>query len=684
MKLSQYAGIALGVIFGAGCGNGIPANKGIQNRVALEAFDSCGNLEQYIEDTAVLQMRSTLEMSKNGGGYYFFGGIEDAARAEAGTASASGPSAYTTTNTQVAGVDEADFVKNDGTRIFLISGNKLYINASWPAAELHTVSQVQLEGWPREMYLDGNDHVVVFSSVYLQLPGDSTRSCSSSMGCAYMYSNTMKVTVVDVSTLASPHVITEYYLPGAYTNSRRISDSVRLVMADSFRWPADMKWYVEYSEGLYNDKAALARAYDELMNSNERIIRNQSLDAWMPKSYYRAPDGSLASAGYECNEFHRSTAPSKLGFVSLVTMDLSPNTLAAVGHPTVQRTTLLADPGEIYASPSALYVASWHWWWWPEPGQDDYTYIHKFDITHPSSATYVASGGVPGHIVDQFSMDEHDGFFRVATTIGKRVWDARNPWGRMEFTNQVHVLGEDSGQLRIVGQTEQLQPGETIRSARFIGNRGFVTTFRNTDPFMTFDLSNPANPRRVGELHIPGFSTYLHPIDENHLLAIGEYIPETTPVDWRARALQLSIFDVSDFAHPRQTFTQLVGTAYGWSEAAYDHKAFNYFPERKLLAIPFFDWQQSSSWNWSNFTSELRVFSVDGNSGFTPRGAISMRDMYQQANRSSWTYYWAPYIRRSVMADDFVYAISDSGIRVANVSSLSTPLASVTFNPYSE
>ena len=143
---------------------------------------------------------------------------------------------------------------------------------------------------------------------------------------------------------------------------------------------------------------------------------------------------------------------------------------------------------------------------------------------------------------------------------------------------------------------------------------------------------------------------------------------------------------MSDLANPRQTHTQLVGTAYGWSEAQNEHKAFNYFAAKKLLAIPFADWSNTVSGYdyWNSFTSDLRVFSVDPVLGFTPRGAISMRDLYQTYSYDGWYYYWQPYVRRSVMADDFVYSISDSGIRVANIANLSAPIATTRFNKYVE
>jgi hypothetical protein len=191
----------------------------------------------------------------------------------------------------------------------------------------------------------------------------------------------------------------------------------------------------------------------------------------------------------------------------------------------------------------------------------------------------------------------------------------------------------------------------------------------------------------MGELTVPGFSTYLHPMDATHLLTIGTYMPAPVagqPTDWQARALQLAIYDVSDLANPRQTFTQLVGTAYGWSEAQYEHKAFNYFAAKKLLAIPFSDWSYGNTgqFYWDRFVSDLRVYGVDPVTGFTAKGAVNLNDLYQVQQYSNWVYYWTPSVRRSVMADDFVYAISDAGLRVANILNLSAPLATVRFDRY--
>ncbi|MGV3620259.1 MAG: beta-propeller domain-containing protein, partial [Archangium sp.] len=649
----------------------------------------------YLEDTAVLQMRTQLEAQRDGvpsfGWWGGWGWAEDFAlggppRAEATNGAAGGgksaPTDYTQTNNQVAGVDEADFVKNDGTRIFAVSGNTLHAAKSWPATDLGIQGTLAIEGYPTEMFLDGTDKAVVFSSIYQWYPLSNQGGVQcAGLHCGYYYANTVKVTEVDVSDMTNLRVTRETYLPGHYNSARKVGTSVRLVLSDDFNFPPGFKWSPDWSEGLWNDKARLKAEYNRIIAQNEALIRQQTLAEWVPAAKIKA-NGQTTIVPHACEEFSRVNAPTRLGQVSVVTLDLNADS--------VHRTSILAEPGEIYASTNNLYVATRHWWWWPAPGQKDTTYLHKFDISAPGNAVYAASGVVDGHIVDQFSMDEAaSGHFRVVTTIQSRVPDTQNPnnwWGTMTTTNRLSVLAENQGYLDVVGQSPDLAEGERVMSSRMIGDKGFVVTFRQVDPLFTFDLSNPTNPRLLGELKIPGFSTYIHPLDANHLLTIGTYVPEDN-TNWQARALQLAIFDVTDMTNPRQTHTQLVGTAYGWSEAEHEHKAFNYFAAKKLLAIPFPDWNNNWSGSgdyWSSFTSELKVYSVDPLTGFQAKGAISLRDMYQVENYYGWTYYWTPNVRRSVMADEFVYAISDSGIRVANIANLAAPIQTARFNRYQE
>ncbi len=671
-------------VAGVGCGGRGSDPQPVQSRLALESFGSCEALEEYIEDTAVREMRSTIEQYEKSYRVYGVpstGAAEDAAAPVAGSA-ASAPSSYTQTNTQVVGVDEADFVKNDGTRIFVLSGSTLYLNRSWPAAELATIGTYKVEGWPREMFLAEKDRLVIFSGVASgdgsspgPTPAGGDLAPCSDFGCG-TFADSLKVTVLDVSDLAAPKVRQEYYLPGGYANARRIGASVRMVLSDQLRWPTTLQWYPDETQpGIAF--SALNKGYGQLIEENEKKIRAQALSAWLPPIRRKIEAGAIEEIAYQCSDFYKSDAPTRLGLVTVATLNLDAQGALA-------RTTIVAEAGEIYASPRHLYVASSHWWSWPEPGQTDHTYLHKFDITQPDRAVYVGSGGLAGQIVDQFAMDEDaDGYFRVATTISRRVEDPsdkRNEWGILETTNRVSVMGEVEGRLEVVGKTEELAVGERIFSARFLGNRGFVVTFRQVDPFFTLDLSDPRDPKKVGELKIPGFSTYLHPIDESHVLGIGSYVSPDNA--WSSRAIKLSLFDVADFANPKEQSSILVGTSSASSEAQYDHRAFNYFANRKLLAIPFVDWNPSIASGdgyWSSFVSELRLFQIDTATGITARGALSMSDVFSSGQDNGWSYFWLPQVRRSVMADDFVYAVSDAGIRVANTNSPNTPIKTVLF-----
>ncbi|MBS1152582.1 MAG: hypothetical protein H6Q89_4280, partial [Myxococcaceae bacterium] len=473
----------------AGCsGNVTPEPPAVQNRAELLSFkggSACQDLENYLEDTAVKQMRTQLEAQRDqvpswgwwGGGFDGRGGVDFAnAGPSAGASAESSKSApppkdFTTTNNQVAGVDEADFIKNDGTRIFVLSGGKLYATRSWPATDLAILGKVAVEGYPREMFLDGTNKAVVFSQVFRKYPLQPELGfrCDA-LNCGYYYSNTTKMTVFDVSDMANMKVLNEYFLPGSYQSARKIGTSVRMVMTDQFRFPPTVKFWPDWNETLYRpeNKARLAATYDELIVVNEGLIRAQVLADWLPPGQ-AVINGQSTIMPQDCASFSKVNAPTRLGVVTVATLDL------ANPGPTVDRNSILGESGEIYASASNLYVATRHWWWWPRPGQQDTTYVHKFDISAPDKARYVASGTIDGHIVDQFSMDENSkGYFRLATTISSRVLDPLQPsnwWGVLQTTNRLTVTQENNGQLQVIGQSEELAKGERIMSSRFIEDR---------------------------------------------------------------------------------------------------------------------------------------------------------------------------------------------------------------------
>jgi hypothetical protein len=307
------------------------------------------------------------------------------------------------------------------------------------------------------------------------------------------------------------------------------------------------------------------------------------------------------------------------------------------------------------------------------------THIHKFDFkTQPNFPNYVASGTVSGNIKDQFSLDDKDGFLRIATTEnrqyvtteGKYVPQETAPVGsttppaRPNTVNHLFVLEQKGPWLDLAGDVGELAPNEQIYSVRFVDHRGYVVTFRQVDPLFVIDLATPSSPRVLAALKIPGFSEYMHPLDGNHLLTIGRDASNTG----RAQGLQLKIFDVTDGANPRvQHEYTYTGDEYGSSEAQYDHKAFTYFADKGLLAFPYQSYGQT-------MRSSLELFKVDLASGFNKLGSIDHTPLVETHKQGYCGGYYTPAVRRGVFLENFVYSVSYGGVVVKD----STKLAEAT------
>jgi uncharacterized secreted protein with C-terminal beta-propeller domain len=601
----------------------------IRDDAALRDFRSCSELEDYIKTQALKDMNAQIDELIKGTFYDRGRGLPTVP----GTAPAPTPVStpgeardFTTTNTQEKDVDEADFVKNDGSRAFLLHDRQLVKLDTWPPESTHIAWTTPIEGYPIEMFLEG-DRVAVFSSVNL----------SPALGRA----DGLKITVLDVAG-AAPAIVYELFLQSGYVSSRRVGSSVRIVSTGGLRGPV-LKYYLDtYAP----DKESLRRAYERLRSRNADLIKASSLEDWLPTSI-EVVGGRSRVLQPDCTFFHASTAPTTLGLTTVTALNLARLDAGAL------ITSLLSPADEVYASRQSLYVTMRHYW---RPGAravQEHTYIHKFDTPSDSlRIRYVASGGVPGHIVDQFSLSEDKGSLRVSTTqqlLGST-------------TNGVHVLQAQGGRLEQVGFVAGLAPGERLYSSRFLGDRGYLVTYRMVDPLFTIDVSDARQPRQVGELKVPGFSTYLHPIDRDHLLAIGRETAETSNGGVRVIGLALQIFDVSDFASPRLMHKQVFGTWGSSSEAENDHKAFNYFPARGLLAIPFSDWTQSRV---NAFHSSLELFRVSLAGGIVPAGSVDHSDLNRPAAYRGYPWPYSPRVRRSIMMEDFIYSISMGGVKVS-------------------
>lgn len=645
-------------------GSTLPETVGIDRNPVLAPFTSCEELERTIEDGLVLRMKSLLEQSRVG--LYGYGGAEGGDAAPV-PAAAAGPSAYTTTNAQVEGVGEADFVQNDGTRIAVLAGGSLHLARSWPPEALARTASIAIEGWPHDLFLAG-DTVVVFSGVYVPrtLEGDAL-ACPAigapggAFTCGYWAHDVVKITTLDVSDLAAPKVTSEVYLPGSYVSARRIADRVRLVTSDTLPFPDEVVLWASVPPGASEEERTAAFA--ALAARNEGLIRARSLDDWLRRATLKRAGAADVDVGHACTDFSRGSGPVRPGILTVSTFDVAAASL-------VSRTSVFAEPGVVYASAETLYVASQHWWWWPEPGQRDATYLHAFDLADPDRAGYLGSGVVDGIPRDQYAFDEHEGALRVVTTISERVEDG-TPWGRVDTAARLSVLAQREGALRLVGETPAFGRDERVFGTRFVGPRGFAITARLVDPLFTFDLSDPADPRIMGELEMPGFISYLHPIDDTHLLGVG-----MEPGAGGPNRVKVALLDVADLAHPVDVSTVLVGEGWSTSDALWDAKAFTWLGAQKLLAIPFAEWSATSS-----FTSDLRLFHVDAATGIAPAGVLSMADVYLQASGPDWSWSWSPYVRRSILADAYVYAVSDAGIRSAKVAELPAWLATIEFPP---
>ncbi|MBK7773804.1 MAG: beta-propeller domain-containing protein [Sandaracinaceae bacterium] len=307
------------------------------------------------------------------------------------------------------------------------------------------------------------------------------------------------------------------------------------------------------------------------------------------------------------------------------------------------------------------------------------TRLHRFDLSG-ASTSYAASGRVTGQLLNQFSLDESDGVVRVAVTEDRWL-DAQGnviepnedqPWGDGTLVSaspvsRVLTLGDAAGKLSELGRSHDLAPGERIFSTRYVGDTAYVVTFRQIDPLFVVDLSDPADIVVQGEVEIPGFSTYMHPLDAGHLLTIGRDIDPVTQQD---NGMALQIFDVSNPDAPVRTHVYTVPGAY--SQAQYDHLAFNFDARLGLLAIPVDTYD-------TTFDSTLALFSVSVAGGIAPAGSISHSSFYSGCVDGVGDYYcsYSPTVRRGLFIEDFVYTISLGGVTVHALTDLTSTLATV-------
>jgi uncharacterized secreted protein with C-terminal beta-propeller domain len=612
--------------------------------------------------------------SADAGVSYSIGGMAGAAGATG--SSNTGATEYSTTNTQVASVDEADYIKNDSNTIYVLSSDGLHVIDAWPAAETHEVAHLSLPGEPRRLFLLDNRLVVYTRMQATATSGGAGTSNPSDQGCTYGYNcrfsseggHTM-ILVLDVTNPATPVELVRYEMSGGYADSRRIGSFVYTVVHDTG---------ASQISGL--DTTLQATSYEDLqakfaarVAENNAKIDATSDDYFLPWISTTTPDGTVALTS-DCQHALAAQNAQGASFVSLDTFDLT--TLAP---PT--RTVIGSNAGYIYASATSLYMAV------DRTYEQDYyntsssyyasyqatdSFVHKFNL-NGTDTSYVGSVTLPGHILNQFAMDEYSGVLRVASTKG---------WVPDSSVNSyVTTFGEQSGKLVQLGQVGGIAPQEDIRSVRFDGNRGFVVTFKKTDPLFVFDLTDAAAPKTLGELQIPGFSTYMQPLDVNHILSIGFTADDQGSYAY-FNGIQLQIFNVTDLANPTLAWKTVIGTRGSNSEALTNHLAFNYFAPKKMLAIPMTICEGGGNGTYAtNLTfAGLMAFDVSLDTGIVEHGRMPFLDTSTVSASDNCDKWWTDsksLVKRSIFMDDFVYGLSDTQMRVSNLATMSSVLESL-------
>lgn len=519
---------------------------------------------------------------------------------------------YSITNIQVAGVDEADDVKTDGKFIYTIANNIVYIldaGATNPQ-DAKVISKIETNN----TYLSG---------IYLSTDGTKLAVLGNKY-VDYIYAvekerdlilppywNTPStfVRVYDVSDKANPIMVRNFTISGTYFNSRMIGDYV----------------YAIVTENVYrsNDGTAnLPLVTTETKTSNidaTRIFYVNSYD-----SYY------TYTTVFSVNILDSAKSPS--------------NT-----------TIMMGGTSDMYVSAKNIYIVSPNW-----SSENQYTTnIYRVSINQ-ENLEVEAKGSVWGNPINQYAMDEYNGNFRIATTM----WFEDNATTKdgavfkvSRQMNSIYVLNED---LTVIGKLEGFKKDESIYSVRFAETKCYVVTFKQIDPFFVIDMSNPAAPKVAGELKIPGYSSYLYPIDENHLIGIGK----------ENGTLKLSLFDVTNINAPAETAKYTVEASYSDSTALYDPHAFLFDSQRQLLVIPvsinggriiplLSNEDSLVTSKALDYWQGVYVFNVNSESGITLKGTVA-----QIENENT---LW---VSRSQYIGNTLYTFSNSRVQLNNFENL--------------
>jgi uncharacterized secreted protein with C-terminal beta-propeller domain/putative cell wall-binding protein len=539
------------------------------------------------------------------------------------------------TNVQEEGVDEPDIVKTNGSVAYIVAQSELQV-VRLDSGTPSVIASVPLATDASHELLLSGSRLLVVSRTFSFIAFDDgigdgvTDDALISPGGGTGQTKTM-LTYYDVSNPAAPTATSTLEVDGDYRSARMIGSVARIVVqtdpsALAFTYPSD----------------ATPEAEQQAAEANRSMIEDTTLDDWLP-SY--SVNGGSDAALLDCSDVRQPPLFSGLGTLSVLTVDV------ATGVTPTSTSALVASGETVYASANRLYVTTGRWDWDPNALDSTVTTeVHGFDISSPTATSYVGSGAVEGYILNSFALSEHEGNLRIATTTSP-PWspDTGEQVGQSESI--VTVLAEQGGNLTSIGRLAGLGLDERIYAVRWFGDIGAVVTFRQVDPLYLLDLSEPTNPRVTGELKIPGFSAYLHRVDDTHLLGVGSEADE----EGRVTGAAVSLFDISNVTSP--TLVDKVVFPGGHTQVQYDHHAFLHWPATGLAVLPLEEYEEDGS----GFMGAVGMVISGGDIG-SDRRATHVDDV---GTDGAW-----PAITRSFVAGGALYTVSEAGVEKADLSTL--------------
>lgn len=704
------ATLILVAILASGC-SGIPAVTPVTPLITpdLKKFNSTAEIEQYIRDSMVKDPQDayrTYPMTAGGPGAGWGAsdgllqvnqesvksamGVPVAAPATAldYTTGSSGAGEYSTTNIQVAGVDEPDIVKNDGRYIYTISGQTLTIVDAYPAEKASVVSKTEIFDTPKDLFLTG-DRLVLFSVGWgsPDYPAEKTTTATAEiMPRRPVYGNSpvTHAVIYDISNRSGPKVMKDYTIEGDYTDARMIGPLVYMVTREQvypyYNGPVIVPtlregtktiiqpdvWHFDHPDHQYTFTTitAIDATTGALKNAQTYLLGSGNI-------LYVSPDAIYVS--YQ--DYRHDVYPLRGGTEIIKSVPAFMSGIAGPGAPeVVSPVPAMQDFNTMNDEQRQAIIRKIRGGEQEAIRRQDEdqtsTVIHKIAI-QDGTIRYVAKGEVPGTLKNQFAMDENNGNLRVATTSSVYTTSGQYTY------NNVYVL---DGRMERIGALTHLAEQETIYSTRFIGDRLYMVTFKRIDPFFVIDLSTPSNPKVLGKLKIPGYSDYLHPYDATHIIGIGK---ETETSEWggvSTSGIKLALFDVSDVTNPKEIDKVQIGDAGSDSAALTDHHAFLFDRSKNLLVIPVRAVSMGQVNKGDYYNNQPQAWYGAYVFGLTPDAGFTLRGTVQHGSGDNGYYYYGGSgsdVKRSLYIGNVLYTMSSKQIKANSLADINITISTI-------